>query len=62
MRCCDEVLGVVSIQSYREMAYDAIDLQLMQDLANHCGPAVVRIWDRNEIAEEGSRYSVAGSK
>ncbi len=38
-----EFLGLLSIQSYRDQAYDAAALQTLQALADHCGSTLERI-------------------
>lgn len=43
LRLGSERIGIVSIQSYTYQAYDEKDMQLVQDLADHCARAVERI-------------------
>lgn len=42
LRSMDRITGVLSIQSYTPRAYDARDLSLLQDLADHCSGALER--------------------
>jgi len=42
LRAAGQVTGILAIHSYRFHAYDRIDLDLLQDLADHCGPALER--------------------
>src|ERR1035438_445652 len=43
IRHADEVIGVLSLQSYAPRAYDAQSLETLQALADHCGGALARI-------------------
>jgi PAS domain S-box-containing protein len=45
-------IGILSIHSYKVRAYNEIDLNLLQSLADHCGSALERI--RTEAALKGS--------
>ncbi len=51
----DKVVGFISIQSYTPNAYSEGDLELMQDLADHCGGAFERIRIEQQIIEEQRR-------
>jgi two-component system cell cycle sensor histidine kinase/response regulator CckA len=45
----NEVIGVLSIQSYKLNAYDAEDLAVLQTLADQCGAALERIAAQQEL-------------
>jgi PAS domain S-box-containing protein len=50
-----EVIGVMSIQSYKPRAYDRRSLETLQALADHCGGALDRL--RTEEALQGERHT-----
>jgi PAS domain S-box-containing protein len=45
----DEVIGILSIQSYKPGAYDQSDLTVLQSLADQCGAALERIAVQQEL-------------
>ena len=45
----EKVVGLLSLQSYRPDEYTPQDLQVLQDLADHCGGALERIRAEGEI-------------
>jgi two-component system cell cycle sensor histidine kinase/response regulator CckA len=47
----DRVTGILSIQSYSPDAYDANDLAMLQELADHCGGAIERLRIEDELRE-----------
>ena len=47
-----QVVGVLSIQSYRVHAYTQEDLAVLQDLADHCAGALERIRGRTELERQ----------
>lgn len=49
-------LGVLSIQSYQERAYDRDDLDTLQALADHCGGALERIWAEEAVRASEAKY------
>lgn len=51
-----EVIGILSIQSYRPHAYDHEALSDLQALADHCGAALNRIWAEEALRESEERY------
>jgi PAS domain S-box-containing protein len=50
------VLGILSIQSYKEEAYTGDDLKLLQTLADHCGNALERIRVGEALREAEAKY------
>jgi len=48
-----EVVGILSIQSYRPHAYDHEALSDLQALADHCGAALNRIWAEEALRTQG---------
>jgi nitrogen fixation negative regulator NifL len=54
------VIGVLSIQSYKPNAYDQNSLATLQALADHCGGALDRIRTENQILRLSRLYSVLG--
>jgi PAS domain S-box-containing protein len=57
------VIGLLSIQSYRPNAYDQYSLELLQALADHCGGALDRIRGQEALlkAEERLHHVLAQS-
>jgi PAS domain S-box-containing protein len=57
------VIGFLSIQSYRQNAYDPRSLELLQSLADHCGGALDRISGQEALlqAEERLHHVLAQS-
>jgi PAS domain S-box-containing protein len=55
-----EVIGVLSVQSYKPQAYDQGSLDTLQALADHCGGALARIRSRQDLiaSEENHRALV----
>ncbi len=54
-----EVIGVLSIQSYTSRAYDPHSLETLQALADHCGGALARIRSREAlIASEANHRAL----
>jgi signal transduction histidine kinase len=51
VRSCDQVIGLLSIQSYSLNAYTSDDLNLMQALADHAAGALDRIQAEEKIKE-----------
>src|SRR5207249_5732258 len=45
----NDVIGILSIQSYKPQAYTEEDLHRLQALAEHCGGALERIRAENEV-------------
>jgi PAS domain S-box-containing protein len=45
----NDVIGVLSIQSYKPNAYDQADLTVLQSLADQCGAALERIGAQQEL-------------
>jgi PAS domain S-box-containing protein len=56
IRHASEVIGVLSIQSYRPLAYDHEALSALQSLADHCGAALNRIGAEEALRESEERY------
>ena len=56
VRSGEQVLGVLSVQSYKHYAYDAKDLELLQIIADLCAGAMNRIRTEAELHEQEERY------
>jgi PAS domain S-box-containing protein len=58
-----DIIGSLSIQSYRQNAYDRRSLELLQSLADHCGGALDRIAGQEALlkAEERLHHVLAQS-
>src|SRR5204863_783620 len=52
----DQVVGVISIQSYQARAYSQDDLRLLQSLADHTGGALERINTRDELRQNEAQF------
>jgi two-component system, cell cycle sensor histidine kinase and response regulator CckA len=55
----EELIGVLSVQSYRRHAYDTIDLDLLNLLAAHCGGAMARLQGVDALQESEARFKYA---
>lgn len=51
-----KVIGVLSLQSYKQRAYNQRDLQTLQTLADHCGGAIERIRAEQALRESEMRF------
>jgi PAS domain S-box-containing protein len=51
-----EVVGLISIQSYRPGAYDEHSRETVQALADHCGGTLARIRAEEELRISGARF------
>ncbi len=56
VRSGEQVLGVLSVQSYTHFAYNAADLDLLQIIADLCAGAMNRIRTEAELHEQEERY------
>src|SRR5262249_22226212 len=56
IRSGGQTLGVLSIQSYRRLAYSEEDLKLLQTLAERCGDALQRIEMTEALREAEANY------
>jgi len=52
-----EVIGILSIQSYKPKAYDQRSLGILQDLADHCGAALDRIRSQETLLATQQRFT-----
>ena len=57
----EQVAGILSIQSYRPLAYDAGDLAVLQTLADHCGSALERLRIETALRESEAQLQRAES-
>jgi diguanylate cyclase (GGDEF)-like protein/PAS domain S-box-containing protein len=62
----NKVIGILTIQSYTERAYDNRDLQVLQTLANYCSAALIRTFAEEErkqaqdaLRDSEQRYALA---
>ena len=53
----DRITGILSIQSYAPDAYDANDLAMLQELADHCGGAIERLRIEDELRESQAQLT-----
>jgi PAS domain S-box-containing protein len=51
-----EVIGLISIQSYRPGAYNQHDLETLQALADHCGGTLARIRTEEDLGVSSERF------
>jgi diguanylate cyclase (GGDEF)-like protein/PAS domain S-box-containing protein len=58
VRKSDQVVGIISIQSYTHYAYSEESLEILQSLADHCGGALERLRMEKSLEEEQQRLSV----
>lgn len=58
IRTGTEVIGIVSIQTYRSLAYNNEDLQTFQDLADHCAGALERVRVQASLEQRNRQLSV----
>ncbi len=52
-----EVVGILSIQSYKAKAYDQRSLEILQGLADHCGTALDRIRAQEALLATQQRFT-----
>ena len=65
LRKGEEVVGIVSMQSYTLFKYDEDDLELLQILADHCGGALERTFAEEKLMQEkllSTKFSKLGKK
>lgn len=58
VRSGERTIGVFSIQSYRQGAYNEEALEMFKALANQCAGALERIWAQEALAEVESRRAL----
>ena len=56
IRHASEVIGLLSVQSYKPRAYDNAGLAVLQALADHCGEALNRIRAEESLYQSEERY------
>ena len=56
MRAAGRLIGMLSIQSYERLAFDASGLSLLQSLADHCAGALERIRTTAALAEREANF------
>ncbi|HSU57258.1 MAG TPA: PAS domain S-box protein, partial [Candidatus Dormibacteraeota bacterium] len=52
----EQVIGILSVQSYKTQAFGGTDLKLLQTLADNCGDALARIKAAEALREAESKY------
>jgi PAS domain S-box-containing protein len=57
-----ELIGIISIQSYRTQAYDPAALELLRGLADHCASALHRIRTEESLRASESRLAAAQAR
>ena len=56
IRLGDQLIGMLSVQSYKQHAYDAAAMEVIQALAEHCAGAMARIKAQESLRQSEVRF------
>ena len=59
IRSGQKVIGVMSIQSYKENAYGKSELEILSTLGDFCGGALERLFAEDQLRQSEQRFSLA---